>query len=253
MVDLQTQLLAALAAGLGGDMALYHQVRLAPGSAGEGDFQEVVVTWPVDPSRMIWGISPYPAVAAHSPLIGHFLCPSASQTVSVARLLTRREWHQNPVYVESFHRLDVQDHVAVAVAIHEGVFHGFTVTRGGSRSFSTADLRLLDLLRPHLRAALRRILEAGGGYEAILTVPTPVLGRFRGPALDLGAARVQLTAREQGVLDLVGEGLDNRRIARRLGIAPRTVDKHLENSFAKLGASNRVEALELARRTTAGF
>ena len=51
-----------------------------------------------------------------------------------------------------------------------------------------------------------------------------------------------LTRREREVLELVGTGLTNRQIARRLAISERTAAVHVSNLIAKLGVGNRVEA-----------
>jgi DNA-binding NarL/FixJ family response regulator len=51
-----------------------------------------------------------------------------------------------------------------------------------------------------------------------------------------------LTARETEVLALVGEGLSNRLIARRLGIAEKTVKTHLTSVFTTIGVSDRTQA-----------
>jgi DNA-binding NarL/FixJ family response regulator len=51
-----------------------------------------------------------------------------------------------------------------------------------------------------------------------------------------------LTGREMDVLRLVVEGKTNQEIALALGISDKTVEKHLEGVFAKLGVSSRVEA-----------
>ncbi len=42
------------------------------------------------------------------------------------------------------------------------------------------------------------------------------------------------------MLDLVVEGFTDRQIARRLGVSPRTVDKHLEHVYSKLDVHGRV-------------
>jgi len=52
----------------------------------------------------------------------------------------------------------------------------------------------------------------------------------------------ELTRRETEVLGLVGEGLANKAIARRLGIGERTVKAHLTSIFQRLGVSDRVQA-----------
>ena len=51
-----------------------------------------------------------------------------------------------------------------------------------------------------------------------------------------------LTAREREVLALIGEGLSNRLIARRLGIAEKTVKAHLTSIFSQIGVTDRVQA-----------
>jgi LuxR family transcriptional regulator of csgAB operon len=52
-----------------------------------------------------------------------------------------------------------------------------------------------------------------------------------------------LTWRELQLLMLMSDGLRNREIAGRIGISYHTVRTHLYNSFGKIGARNRLEAL----------
>jgi DNA-binding NarL/FixJ family response regulator len=52
-----------------------------------------------------------------------------------------------------------------------------------------------------------------------------------------------LTPRETVILTLVGEGMSNKAVARRLGISVHTVKFHLEALFAKLDATSRAEAV----------
>ena len=52
-----------------------------------------------------------------------------------------------------------------------------------------------------------------------------------------------LSGREQQVLRLVAEGLTDAQVARRLGLSPRTVSKHLERTYARLGVPNRAAAV----------
>ena len=57
-----------------------------------------------------------------------------------------------------------------------------------------------------------------------------------------------LTRREVEVLRLLGEGLTNAEIARRLFISPKTAEHHVSRVFAKLGLTKRSEAAAYAVR-----
>lgn len=58
-----------------------------------------------------------------------------------------------------------------------------------------------------------------------------------------------LTAAEREVVRLVGEGLTNPEVGRRLFISPRTVGHHLRHAFDKLGVRSRGALIrELAGR-----
>jgi DNA-binding CsgD family transcriptional regulator len=68
------------------------------------------------------------------------------------------------------------------------------------------------------------------------------------PCAAESAGRVTLTARELRVLALLAEGLTAAAIARRLGISPHTVAKHLQNAYRKLGATDRLSAVLAGQR-----
>jgi DNA-binding NarL/FixJ family response regulator len=55
-----------------------------------------------------------------------------------------------------------------------------------------------------------------------------------------------LTAREQEVLRLLADGLNQRDIADALVISPKTVGTHIERILEKLGVHSRVQAVALA-------
>ena len=57
-----------------------------------------------------------------------------------------------------------------------------------------------------------------------------------------------LTARETEVLRLIAQGLSNPEIAGRLFISEATVKTHINNTFAKIGARHRAEAVRYAYR-----
>jgi DNA-binding NarL/FixJ family response regulator len=62
-------------------------------------------------------------------------------------------------------------------------------------------------------------------------------------------ARMQrLTPKEEEVLDLVADGLTNRQIAARLGLAEKTVKNYVSILLGKLGVESRTQAAVLAAR-----
>ena len=56
----------------------------------------------------------------------------------------------------------------------------------------------------------------------------------------------ELTPREVEVLGLVAEGLTNPQVAQELFLSPRTVQRHLNSVYRKLGVSSRAAATRLA-------
>ena len=118
-----------------------------------------------------------------------------------------------------------------------------------------------------------RILEAlsagADGYLLKHAEPDDIADGIRavhagGSPLDPKAARAlvesrrsgrdtpQLTDREREVLLLVRDGLANKQIARRLGIAERTVKAHLTSVFQRLGVADRTQAALWASEHLAG-
>ncbi len=97
------------------------------------------------------------------------------------------------------------------------------LARRRSRGFDEREVALLQLLRSSIDASLERTAQAER------------------------AARAGLTQRELQVLDRVAAGDSNLVVARRLGVRPRTVDKHLEHAYAKLRVSSRTAAVARLR------
>lgn len=62
-------------------------------------------------------------------------------------------------------------------------------------------------------------------------------------------SKLSLTERELEVLLWIARGKSNRDIGEILSLSPRTVNKHLEQIYAKLGVENRTSAAALAMRT----
>jgi DNA-binding NarL/FixJ family response regulator len=133
------------------------------------------------------------------------------------------------------------------LAVHPGA-HVLVLT-----SFSD-QTRILDALQAGAEGYLLKHAEP----ETILSGVREVVAG--GSPLDPKAARVLLTSRrtprttltltdrEREVLRLVGEGLPNKSIARRLGITERTVKAHLTSVYQQLGVTDRTQAALWAQR-----
>ena len=118
------------------------------------------------------------------------------------------------------------------------------------------------------RARITRALDAGAaGYLLKDAEPSELIDGIRAaaagstPISPRVATRLatpvddpvppSLTPREREVLALVAEGLANKQIARRLGIAEKTVKAHLTRVFAALDVTDRTQAaLWVARHTS---
>ena len=89
---------------------------------------------------------------------------------------------------------------------------------------------------PESAGAGRAAVSAGGDVERP-TASRPLLQRA-----------FALTSREAEVLLWISRGKPNRDIGEILSISPRTVNKHLEQVFVKLGVENRAAAAAAAVR-----
>jgi len=67
-------------------------------------------------------------------------------------------------------------------------------------------------------------------------------------SVDALAAALPITPREAEVLACVASGMTNTQVGRKLAISVRTVIKHLEHLYRKLGVTNRVAATACAFR-----
>ena len=71
-----------------------------------------------------------------------------------------------------------------------------------------------------------------GSNSGIVTTPSPI--------------KIDLTPREQSVLDLVAQGLMNKEIARELNTSVRNVEKYVSRLFGKTGTNSRTELVRFA-------
>jgi len=143
-------------------------------------------------------------------------------TRRISDLVPSEAFVETPLYNDYYRPIGIRHAMALPIYVDRRLLVSFVFNRATS-AFGEHELQLAETLRPHL-ANLNRL--AGG--EA----PAPC---------------ATLTAREREVLEWVAAGKTNRDIAAILGARPRTIEKHLERIYEKLGVETRTAAAARAR------
>ena len=166
------------------------------------------------------------AAVPHHPVLRWFQITGELAPMSIARVpramidqVARATVH------EYFVPLEVEQKAVVLYRKERLAVRAFVLSRG-RRDFSDSDLRVATAVQP-LLVLLDRQIEAYGAC-----VPNP---------------STDLTGRELAVLRLLAEGRTSAGIAARLAISERTVHRHLQKVYRKLGVHDRVTAVLVAR------
>ena len=120
-------------------------------------------------------------------------------------------------------------------------------------SMSVNPMFLLEAVRSGARAYVLKTQAADDLVDAVrrvaageMLIPASVLADLLRQEHSGHQPLGQLTGREQELLQMLAEGLDNHSIADRLGISYVTVRGHLRNVLSKLNAHSRLEAVARA-------
>ncbi len=109
--------------------------------------------------------------------------------------------------------------------------------QAGAIGYLLKDSEPDDILRA-VRAA------AEGGAPLAPLAAKQLLGEF----FQRARANSAISSREREVLTLVAQGLQNKQIARTLGISEKTVKAHLTSTFQRIGVEDRTQAALWAER-----
>lgn len=118
-------------------------------------------------------------------------------------------------------------HSQIERALEAGA-DGYTLKDIDAQELQSAIMRLAagdTVLHPEAASALARSFSASGRSK-----------------------HVPLTPRQREILRLIAAGLENKQIARKLGIGVHTVKTHVSRVLHKLGAASRTEAVVLAMK-----
>jgi DNA-binding CsgD family transcriptional regulator len=155
--------------------------------------------------------------------------PRPGAPLRISDVTTTRAFHALEIYTELYGPLGLEYQIAFTLPQRPPRLLGIALSRR-DRDFNDAECDLLSRARPFLIQAYRNALAFRSAR------------RDAGERLAEALRSAGLTGREAECLAQVARGSSSADTARAIGIGVRTVDKHLQHAFAKLGVANRSQA-----------
>lgn len=171
-------------------------------------------------------------LAHENPLVRRYTETRDGRAYRFSDVVTRRELHRLRIYRDFYAPLGVEHQMAFTLPSQTDRILAVALSRR-KRDFSDQERDLINRARPFLIQAYQNALAHQLARAGSSSDSTILLERLRATGL---------TAREAQVVRLIALGSSNRDVGSMLGITDRTVAKHLERCFGKLGARNRSEA-----------
>jgi DNA-binding CsgD family transcriptional regulator len=215
---------------------------------GPGPEDAIAIMKPDAPAASYRGWNLY---AHQNPLLRFYLETLDGRAYRFSDVISRSELHRLELYREVYAPLGVEYQLAFTLPAGDERVLAIALSRAG-HDYTDSERDFANRARPFLIQAYLNAI----AFDAL---------RAQGsaPAAELlDALRAAgLTRREAQVLRLVALGRSNHHVAAELGISSRTVGKHLEHGFRKLGVADRSSAarrvwelagdrLELPRRAS---
>jgi DNA-binding CsgD family transcriptional regulator len=161
--------------------------------------------------------------AEESPLVCHTRPGGDGRPIRRSDLQSARSFRSSGIYADVARTIDADE--ILAMALKPGRLHVCVSLNRAGVDFTPADVDVLTCLVPLLTRRVARL--TASARDAVPGLP-------------------ELTERQRQVLRLAAEGLTDAAIGHRLDCSPRTVDKHLEHIYRKLGVSCRTAAIAAA-------
>ena len=156
---------------------------------------------------------------AEHPLVRYHATHLGGGSHRISDSMSQAEFRESALYNEYYRRIGIDHVIAVPLFVDRGLLVSFVLNRNG-KDFADRERMLLDLVREPLAALYRHALARQRGF-AVLPV----------------------TLREREVLEWLAAGKTDREIGEILGMSPRTVQKHLQHIYEKLGVETRTAAV----------
>jgi DNA-binding CsgD family transcriptional regulator len=192
----------------------------------------------------VWGIVDPPIAAEYhatftrlalqNPLAERHLRTRDGRPLRISDVTTPEQFHATDIYREFYAPLRIEHQMAFTLPSTRRYVLAIALSRQ-QRDFTDLERDFVALARPHLIQAYRNALEVAGLSSS------PGGSLTHGP--DERALQVLgLTPSQARVLSRLAIGRSGPDIAADLQIAPRTVHKHLQRIYQKLGVQNRSTA-----------
>ena len=146
------------------------------------------------------------------PLVRYHGYDGGRRTRRISDSIPFDRFRRTALYNDYYRRIRIDNAMALPIYVRDGLLVSFVLNRT-RRDFSERERLLLDLIQPQLARLYSRVRGLG-----------------------------TLTAREAEILRWVAAGKSDRQIGLILGTSPRTVQKHLQHLYEKLGVENRTAA-----------
>ncbi len=167
---------------------------------------------------------------AEHPLVRYHASTPGGGAHRISDSLSATEFRESALFNEYYRRIGIDHVVAVPLFVDRGLLVSFVLNRNRV-DFSDRECALLDLVRSPLAALYRNLL---------------VRNRNK------GFAALPVTPREREVLSWLAAGKTDKDIGQILGMSPRTVQKHLQHIYEKLGVETRTAAVVRAMELSSG-
>jgi len=222
-------LLPRLTKLIGCDIATYQKMNPEPEVLG--DYTEYPSD-SLDPAA----VEVFKSHLAEHPLVIHHQAGGRGPA-KISDLVSQRGFRRMGIYAEYFRHVPTDDQLAFTVpGPRDGELIGIALSRSG-RQFGQEDSAVLRSITTPVSNALRR---------------SATRRRSRAPVAAQPDDLADLTGREMQVLELAAAGRTNLSIARAMNVSPRTIAKHLEHVYRKLGVTSRAAAVYQTAGATEG-
>jgi DNA-binding CsgD family transcriptional regulator len=171
-------------------------------------------------------------LAHENPLLRRVLRTLDGRAYRFSDVITQEDLHELPLYRELYAPLKVEYQLAFNLPACGDRVLAIALSRG-DRDYSDAERDFANRARPFLIQAYLNAIAHDALRARTVHGPAPLIE----PLLAQG-----LTPREAEVMRLLARGSSNDHIGADLGISARTVGKHLERAFRKLGVVDRSTA-----------